>query len=651
MPCLRFLTALLLSFAFTLMTGCGVGTPATAVPGSMTLALTGHVHGGQQPVVGAHVHIFQATYSVAIHSTDLIEALAGGVGTPVMTTDSLGYYVATGPGGDFSITGDYVCGGTGPVYLLATQGNPGLAPGTNNPDLALLSVVADGCGSGGTLSPTLDVDINELTTVAGVYALSGYLSAPNALLYSGISGIQLPIGLTHAADTALALVNLSSGTVNATTASGGTVPAAAITSLANSIASCINSDGTGCSTLFAAATSDGTSTGTQPTDTATALLNIAHHPAANVATLYGLANAQPPFGGGLTTQPNDFTLAVAYGPATGLVSPSIPAVDAGGNVWFGDTHDSLGIFNEHSYTISELSPLGAQIGFTSISQQPTQAAIDPYGNAWFAVRSGGVVDRVTPGTSLTPVSYSYNGTSSDDGHQIAIDQSGDVFVSDNTTGGLFKLNNSGTVTASLPYSSGNPSIGYHDVAMLNTTDLVTINNGSYFEEYTSANFTQFSCSDTCNYGGLYKATALAVDGAQNTWALNANSTLTGFLFASNPSTTGSLPNSPYSGGGLNTTTLSPNQPYPWLAIDGANTIWISNYTGTVSAFSNAGVALSPASGLYGLAASCPGQGAAIDGSGNLWVACDSAATPVLEYIGLATPVTTPLLPGNFGVKP
>ena len=43
----------------------------------------------------------------------------------------------------------------------------------------------------------------------------------------------------------------------------------------------------GAGTLFANAESGGT-TGTLPTDTATAAINIAHNPAANVAPLYGV---------------------------------------------------------------------------------------------------------------------------------------------------------------------------------------------------------------------------------------------------------------------------------------------------------------------------------------------------------------------------
>ena len=79
------------------------------------------------------------------------------------------------------------------------------------------------------------------------------------------------------------LASISDGSALATTPGGnGTVPQAEINTLANILASCINSTGTitgpanpsACYTLFSNAMSNGTS-GNLPTDTATAAINIA----------------------------------------------------------------------------------------------------------------------------------------------------------------------------------------------------------------------------------------------------------------------------------------------------------------------------------------------------------------------------------------
>ena len=73
--------------------------------------------------------------------------------------------------------------------------------------------------------------------------------------------------------------------------------------------------------------------GVNAPDTATAALNIAHNPGANVATLFGLQTADSPFQPPLPTTPlpNDFTIAVSYSGA-GMNSPVPIAIDAAGNV-------------------------------------------------------------------------------------------------------------------------------------------------------------------------------------------------------------------------------------------------------------------------------------------------------------------------------
>ena len=445
---------LCLSSAITLVSvGCGVGTLAPASSATMNLRITGRVFGGQSPVVGAHVHVFQSVPVGAGsgRSVDLIQyGQSAGVANSVSTSDSLGYYVPTSSSGTFSLTGDYECDGSGPVYLLATQGNPGLpASGStipNNAALALLAVLADACGSGSTLSSGLVVNINELSTVAGVYALAGYLSGPNVLLYPGTS-VTPPQGLTNGADTAMALVNMPTGSVNAITVAGGTVPAAAITTLANIVAACVNSSGSTasgspCGTLFNNATSNGVpvgsaGAGTAPTDTVTALLNIAHNTgvlaqsSAAMSALYGLAPATPPFAGGLTAQPNDWSLSVAFAPV-GLGSPGIPAVDAAGNVWFAGTTAGSGA-RTACCSVARLSPLGASLAGYSIGIPASMVAIDPSNNGWIAFPTNGAVVKAVVGSGATQ----YNVTGSigtDNDHQIAIDTNGNVYLSDFTNG-------------------------------------------------------------------------------------------------------------------------------------------------------------------------------------------------------------------------
>ncbi|HEY6466518.1 MAG TPA: hypothetical protein VIY69_11040 [Candidatus Acidoferrales bacterium] len=101
------------------------------------------------------------------------------------------------------------------------------------------------------------------------------------------------------------------------------VPRSKIHTLANILSACINSSAPtsiSCTTLFNNARSNGAS-GTIPDDTATAAINIAQHPHANIAALFGL---QPrlgaPFLPALASAPRDFELSIADEEPTNVVA-------------------------------------------------------------------------------------------------------------------------------------------------------------------------------------------------------------------------------------------------------------------------------------------------------------------------------------------
>jgi hypothetical protein len=104
-----------------------------------------------------------------------------------------------------------------------------------------------------------------------------------------------------------------------------------------------------------------------------------------------------------------------------------------------------------------------------------------------------------------------------------------------------------------------------------------------------------------------------------------------------------------------------------VVVDGSGDVWVSNKVGaitsgsvggSVSEFNSAGIALSPAS--TNATTTNPGfvhgglnlaVGIAIDLSGNVWVADNSSAGTVVEIVGAATPIVTPLalqLTSGFG---
>ena len=270
------------------LTGCGgegklLSGTAEATTGA---AISGHVLGGQQPIVGARVYLYAAG--------------TGGYGSPSRSLLAAPGYVTTDANGFLSITGDYTCGPGDQVYLLALGGDPGSGP---NSAVGLMAALGS-CSTLAANAATTFVFMDEVTTVAAVYALVDYMRGPTA----GGAPASDNVGLARAFAQAAVLANTTTGLANTATANGrGAVPQAAINSLANSLAACINSSGA-CSALFSATTV----AGMVPTNTVQAALNVARHPSSNAAAIYNLATPQAPFAPGLLSAPATWTLPVTF---------------------------------------------------------------------------------------------------------------------------------------------------------------------------------------------------------------------------------------------------------------------------------------------------------------------------------------------------
>ena len=280
---IKFRSVLLVtSLGAGLLAGCGSGLAPAASELPTHSALVGNVHGGQQPVAGSKVYLYAIS--------------TAGTGTTATSLLNLPGYVLTGLDGGFNITGDYTCPGGSYVYLLALGGNPGLSPLSNNPDLAL----AAGLGPCSSLSSSSFFTINEVTTVAFSYALAGYTTSETHVGDSGTNS-----SLPQAFQNLFNLVDPVHGTALASTGTGATAPQAKLNTLANALAACVNSDGTGtpCANLLAAA-----GVSTTPSDTFQAALTIAKNPTANVAAVYNQSAANAPFQPSLASAPSDWTI-------------------------------------------------------------------------------------------------------------------------------------------------------------------------------------------------------------------------------------------------------------------------------------------------------------------------------------------------------
>ena len=646
----RFLYCLRLPMSYLIclvLLGCTLQQVGPPVVGEGK-AIEGAVHGGQQPIVGAHIYLLSANTAgyggsgiAASNSNASISLLSSGAGTTLDTgggTTNGDYYVTTGAGGTFSITGDYSCTPNTQIYLYALGGNPGLTLGTNNLASGLLAALGNCPSNGNFLAETPSIIINEATTIAAAYAFAGFATDATHVSSSGTALAQ--VGIQNAFANAANLVSTATGQPLLTTPAGnGAVPQTEINLLADVLAACVNTTGaitgpsnaTTCYTLFTNALSGG-SGGIQPADTANAAINIAHNPGANTTNLFNLAFAEGPF------QPsnalfNDYTLAIRF-TGGGLTYTHGIAIDAAGNAW-------VASFGNNS--VSELSPTGAAIspstGYTGGGpSDPINIAIDSAGNAWAAdYKTNAVTELSSTGTALSPTAgFTGGGLSFPCG--MAIDAYGNAWIP-NCGKGVSELSNSGTaVSPATGFTGVGSNLEYPYAVAIDASGFVWVANeeGNSVTKLSSAGVV---LSPSTGFPGGNSPHGIAIDASGDVWVANLNSGVAKL------SSAGALlsPSSGFVGGGLNYGAA--------VTIDGAGNAWIANQS-SVTEFSNAGAALSPSVGYdaYNLGS---GFGIAVDGSGDIWVS--NGSTSVSEIIGAGTPVVTPLAVGvknnTLGVRP
>ena len=413
------------------------------------------------------------------------------------------------------------------------------------------------------------ISINEISTVAAAYAMAGFASDATHVSSSGTALAQT--GIANAFANATNLANIGTGAANTTTPAGnGTVPHDEIITLANILASCINTTGTitgptnptTCYTLFTNALFAGTS-GTQPTDTASAAINIAHNPGANVANIFSLAAAKTPYTTTAAyTQPNDWTIAINF-TGGGLGYPGYIAIDGYGNAWAANNPYSS------KNTLTKLSPTGAILsganGFAAspISQDDlTGIAITPSNYVW------------VPNYFSSCNQYGY-------------------CVNENTYAVL--LNNAGAYSFSSYFNinaePGQPAID-------------GLGNAWFTAGGSLLKFVPFGTETTYSTGN---GGSVAIDGAGDIWLNGINNVGAGALIKVNSSGTVVSPSAGYTGGGF----VGASE----MAIDGGGNVWVVNsYTNDISEFSNSGNALSPSNGYSGGGLGEP-VNLAIDGAG------------------------------------
>jgi streptogramin lyase len=599
------------------LSGCSVlpkMTSTSNVTGSGTgSSFRGVVHGGQNPISGAHVYLYGVGNTG--YNGAAVSLLNSSTGNPADTNGN--YYVITGADGSFSVTGDYTC----PVassypytYVLAVGGNPGSG---NNSAATLMGAVGS-CNQAGYSSTYLVV--NEVSTVALAYATAGFATNPTSVSASN----------TTLANTALENVNLqnlyteATGVALARTPGGnGTVPQAEINTLANILAACVNSTGpssTACTTLFADAPSTGFNA-SDPTDTATAAVNIAHNPGANVAALFALQAAGAPFQPSLSTAPNDFTIALTFTASPALNSPTGLAIDGSGDVW---------VANNGGNSLTEFKADGSYVETSTTGglTAPWDIAIDGSGNLWVSNNGANAISEFNSSGAANSNSP-FSGGGLDGPQGLAVDAQSHLWVANphNNTLSEFNVTNGAAVSSSGITTGG---LNIPRAVAIDDNGLIWVaNSGGSVSLYSvlGAPYTGTPFSG----GGLSDPRGIAIDSNNNAWLSNrAANVVSEFDSAGAYSSTG------YSGGGLNGANS--------VAVDGSDHVWVANRTGnSITELAPNGTAVSPSTGYQG-GLNAP-MTIAADLTGDVWVT-NSGNNTITEFVGVAAPVVTPIV-GNL----
>jgi len=667
-------------------------------------SITGTVASGTLPVNGASVQLYAA-------GTSGYGAGATAVGSPVTTAAN----------GSFKVT--YTCPAApgDQMYLVATGGTTSTTPSApSNTGIALLTTLGT-CANIPTSVPST-VTINEVTTIASAYALSPFAtvnssgpgivigapapsaacstSGPATCNYKGLVNSFLMVNnlVNIGSGTALSITPyysghpLGTGTQPAPTTpvpylNSSTVPQTRINTLADILATCVEDTGVGCGPLFTDATPPATGSAA-PADTLQTALDIAQNPLNNVATLFGLPAATPPYNPWIGTAngaPNDFTLALTFtggglGSSTSgsvAVQNSGLAIDANGNIFVlavTQLNNGIGMLAEFNNfgeaitaptTVSTATPpvvtyggfqsINAQSGSTNLPNgtgEVIQMAFDQSGNLWIPANNMNEVST-TPTLSLTSISLQ----SSAPGTGVAVDQAGNVWGAFTD---LYEITN-GAVAATYPSGTLGSQLTYP----------VFDSNGNLWAADTQTNLYAYSTAGTTPGTPLAKFTApfsgygfgpyYAADQAGNIYGCNVSTSAGLEVFNLSTSTTAPAANytSPQGCG------------YGPIVLDGLGNVYTTDVSEQfLTVETSAGANLSGTTGYTGTSSSEPPvfppfagpQVMAVDGSGNLWALNGATANisgntnnALVEFVGLAAPIVTPtsvaLTDGELATRP
>lgn len=669
------------------------GNPSGSTPGSGTSTVRagfgGAVYGGQQPITGALVTLWAAgtTGSYGSGQTQVATAM----------TDSNGNF-------SFNVGNASPCTAGEYLYITSVGGNPGGGTNPDAALIAALPLPCNSGSLNGvpvTATANTYVVVNEVSTVASVTALQQFMNivpggnpawgigTPPANV-TGMANAFTQVGLLENVGTGTSGTSTASSTISSVTYTTTITPdSSKLYTLANILAYCINSTGGNCSSLFSNTTPTGA---TAPTDTIQAMYYLATNagavnlPTSPAALVTADVTAQSPFQP-YTANPTDWTVDVHWSGANGTTTTASVAIDASGNIWTSSlTSSATGL------DVTEFNPAG-QVMITPATTAPVVGgwnystcttcttpvslggthtgdaiAIDTNGNAW-AASWNGTANTISSQIELPVVEITPAGTASayligNIPSTIAIDGSNNLYVGDEPTSNRY-YESELQVTPTPAYSTFDQGTGrsttYYWSSTIDEAGYVwpAINNGeTSIPRITNTGAASTVGSTTALPAAVYY---LVADASGNAWGSTTTTTSgnTGLEYINVSSSVVSPTVTQYAIGasgspGTGTHPLGGGVYGPQgMAIDGSGNLWVVNSGSAGTGISeltptNNGTALTPLSPsgtnvlgfLSGSTLSSP-MGAAIDGSGNIWVKTKSGSN-LYYLVGAASPVVTPI---------
>jgi len=566
-------------------------------------SFSGKVQAAGLPVIGASVQLYDV----------------GTSGNGSQPNARLASALTTDVNGNFTVPSSFSCVSSSTALFLLAKGGKVSSAGAVNGALWLATPLPP-CGS---LTNSLAITVNELSTVATAEAMAQFYASGGSI---GASATNT-LGLGNAMLSEQLLVNIFTGaSPGPSVPANVTVASAKLNTLADAFSACAVSSAA-CTPLFAAATVGST----VPSNTLDAAFAIARNPGSNVAAVYALSTGTT-FTPVLTAVPPDWMIYLTVS-GGGMSSPTGVAVDGYGNLWSAN-------YNE---VLSEFTPTGSPVYASGIAgaglHESFGISIDAGNNIWVvndetpgSPRNGGSLSEFTNGGVALSGSIGYTtGLYFPTG--IASDTNGDIWIANygNSTYALYT--NSGTqLTANCNANGcGYGALEFPVAVASDSNHFAWVGNQSANTVTRISLDGTIDAAITCCSG----ASGVAVDALNNVWVANYFGDSVSEL-----SSTGTVISNGYTNGGI----YHPQG----IAVDGAGSVWVANYRGgslTELAGATAttpGAGLSPGTG-YGTDASLiEPYSLAIDASGNVWVSNEGEST-IVEFLGIATPVKTPLV--------